>query len=96
MPFPGSRPENSRSPGRSTAQKVIFIVCKFQRSLFFVSKTPWVAVQRLFWIVFGWLKGILGPSKLWIPYSGFIKYKLFKALLSGHLLEPSWKNFGSP
>ena len=53
-----------------------------QRYLFFVSKTPWVDVQRLFWIVFGSLKGVLGPSKTWIPYSTSIKNQLFHVLVS--------------
>ena len=53
-----------------------------QRYLFFVSKTPWVDVQRLFWIVFGSLKRVLGPSKTWILYSTSIKNQLFHVLAS--------------
>ena len=47
---------------------------------------PCVADQVSFWVVFGCLRSVLGPSKTWIPYDPSFKH--------GYLMEASSKRFG--
>jgi len=95
VPFPGSRARNLAPPRWLPATKEIFDLFQCQRSLFFVSKMPCVAVQRSFWVVFGCLRGVLGPSKTWIPYGTSFKNHVFKVLASkipdGSTFQALWE-----
>ena len=58
------------------------------RLFLFLSKTPWVDVHNLFWIIFGCLKVVPGPSKTWIPYSTSIKNQVLQvSTCNGSVLQ---------
>ena len=56
-----------------------------------------VDVPNPFLVVFGCLKGALGPSKTWIPYSTSIKIQVFEVSTCktplGRLLEALWSTW---
>ena len=100
VPFPGSRARKLAPPRRFQATKTIFEVLQSQRYIFLASKTPLVDVQRLFLVIFGCVKGFLGLSKTWIPYSTSIKNQVFKISTCktplGRLLEAFWSLWERP